>query len=150
MARQLAVLLGRPHDRLLLHQLEVFESTTGTESVDIALLSDIWRKSHAVLRALSLAVDDTTPQELYAALRHSKELEKLLRRTAYAGAVIDGECVSLNYDDVMADKAKATGFSDRSLAGMRAALVDELERRYAAASVSSERLAELMTYLRQS
>lgn len=150
MARQIAALLGRPHDRLLLHQLDVFESTTGTESVDIALLSDIWRKSHTVLLALSLAVDDTTPQELYAALRHSKESEKLLHYTAYVGAVIDGECVSLNYDDVATDRAYKTDFSNRSLTGMRAALIDELERRYAAASVSSERLAELMLYLRQS
>lgn len=148
MARQLAVLLGRADDRLLLHTLATFERTTGTESVDIALMGDIWRRAHTVVRQLGMQ-QGATAHEMYQALRAHQSPKKLLAHTSYVGLVIDGEVVSLHPDDVMYDAKHATDFAHRSHGAMRAALLDEIERRYTAASVSSVRVAELLVWLRQ-
>lgn len=148
MARQLALLLGREDDRLLLHTLATFEQTTGTESVDIALMGDVWRRAHAVLRELGMQ-PEATAQEIYQALRAHPNTKKLLAKTSYVGMAVHGEVVSLSYDDLVYDDTHQADFAHRSCGAMRAALLDEIERRYMAASVSSVRVTELLTWLRQ-
>lgn len=148
MAKALAALLGRESDKLLLHAIESFEAVTGTESVDVVLISDIWRKSHKVIKSLQLDSSDSTAKEIYQALRSCNN-QALLKGCGYVGVLLDGEIVSFNQKDIDYDKERSSDFEHRSLRFMRQALLNEIEARYAATSVSSERLAELMNWLRQ-
>lgn len=146
----LAALLGRESDTLLLHTITTFEKTTGTESVDVALMGDIWKKSHTAIRSLGLDSNDSTPLEVYNALRTKVAggATSIVKNTAHVGIMIDGECISLNKEDILQDHEKSVGFIDRSLANMRNELLNEIERRYAASSVSAARLNDLMQWLR--
>lgn len=150
MARMLAALLGRESDTLLLHTIATFEKTTGTESVDVALMGDIWKRSHAVVRKLGLDSNDSTSLEIYNVLRAKAADGTIatMTNTSYVGVVIDGECISLNKADILEDHKKSVAFADRSLAAMRNELLNEIERRYAASSVSAARLNDLMQWLR--
>ena len=51
--------------------------------------------------------------------------------------------------DIKQDKANSSTFEMRSLHFMRQALLNEIEARYVASSVSRDKLAQLMKWLRQ-
>ena len=134
MAMFLARLLGRSDDSLLIHTINNFEKTTHSSNVDIVLISDIWKKSHNCIKKLGLDSTDSTPREIYQALIN------------YSDA---NEIISLNIEDLKQDKANSSTFEMRSLHFMRQALLNEIEARYVASSVSRDKLAQLMKWLRQ-
>ena len=129
MARQLAKLIGRQDDKLLLATIDDLEKVTGSKGIDVTLLGEIISRSHNVIRALNLDSRDTTARELYQALRvaHAREALELVD---YLGVEVDGECISLNAHDLAEDVKKNVSFEQRTLGGMQAALAGELARRY--------------------
>ena len=124
MAMFLARLLGRSDDSLLIHTINNFEKTTHSSNVDVVLISDIWKKSHNCIK-------------------------KLLKNCEYVAVAIGDEIISLNIEDLKQDKANSSTFEMRSLHFMRQALLNEIEARYVASSVSRDKLAQLMKWLRQ-
>ena len=61
---------------------------------------------------------------------------------------IGDEIISLNIEDLKQDKANSSTLEMRSLHFMRQALLNEIEARYVASSVSRDKLAQLMKWLR--
>ena len=134
MAMFLARLLGRSDDSLLIHTINNFEKTTHSNNVDVVLISDIWKKSHNCIKKLGLNYSDA---------------KNLLKNCEYVAVAIGDEIISLNIEDLKQDKANSSTFEMRSLHSMRQALLNEIEARYVASSVSRDKLAQLMKWLRQ-
>ena len=149
MAMFLARLLGRSDDSLLIYTINNFEKTTHSSNVDVVLISDIWKKSHNCIKKLGLDSTDSTPREIYQALINYNDTKKLLKNCEYVAVAIGDEIISLNIEDLKQDKANSSTFEMRSLYFMRQALLNEIEARYVASSVSRDKLAQLMKWLRQ-
>jgi hypothetical protein len=128
MAKMLSRLLGR-NDIMFTLTLDDLEKTTGRRGIDVRLVGDILHNAHRVIRRLGLDSGDTTPLELYNALRVNDD-DELLKDTPFAGIFFDGECVSFNAQDIKDDEANGSNFKDRSLVHMHAALEKEIARRY--------------------
>ena len=142
MAMFLARLLGRSDDSLLIHTINNFEKTTHSNNVDVVLISDIWKKSHNCIKKLGLDSTDST-------LINYSDAKNLLKNCEYVAVAIGDEIISLNIEDLKQDKANSSTFEMRSLHSMRQALLNEIEARYVASSVSRDKLAQLMKWLRQ-
>lgn len=124
----LSRLLGR-NDVMFTLTLEDLEKTTGRQGIDVRLVGDILHNSHRVIRRLGLDGRDTTPLELYNALRVNDD-DELLRDTEFAGIFFEGECISFNAKDIKDDEINGTHFKHRSLVYMHEALKEEITRRY--------------------
>lgn len=137
MSRALTTLLGKTHDKMFTIILDDLEKSTGDKTIDAKLIGDISYQAHRVIREIGLG-SGFTAEELYYALRmHEDTLDA---STNYAGIVVDGQVVSLNADDMMDDSAQSRKFSDRSVKNFRGCLAEEIEQRYAKATVRTELL----------
>lgn len=141
MARQLARLLGRQNDKLLLAAFEDLEKMTGSKSIDVKLLGEILEQAYRDMRILRLDSRDTTAKELYHALRVNLDSDTL-DSAGYVGVVIANECISFNTLDLAADEERAARFEQRSLKNMRSALVKEIEQRYLNNAASHENIVK--------
>lgn len=110
---------------MAIHNLE---KATGHDGVDVRLIGDITARAHAVMRKLGLDPADTTPQELYGALRAHAKDKTLFDETDFVGLALDGEVISFNADDVRHNHTR--NYSERTLDGMRGALKQEIVDRY--------------------
>lgn len=127
MARILQDLLAA-NDSLFLMAVHNLEKATGHDGVDVRLIGDIVARAHAVMRKLGLDPADTTPQELYSALRAHAKSKELFEETDFVGLVLNGEVISFNPDDVRRNHTR--NYSERLLEGMRNALKQEIVDRY--------------------
>ena len=130
MAKYLQQLLDAK-EPLFTHGLAHLEKATGNNGIDARLIGDIQGKAYAVMRKLGLDPADTTIKELWAAL-HGKYPKGTLGDTAYVGLVTVDGIISFNENDVKRNKNR--DFDDRTTDAMRQALVQELRKRYMAAS----------------
>lgn len=139
MARQLATLLGRGDDRLLLLTLRDLELKTGAKGVDIALLGEILHSAHATMRLMGLDTIDSRAHEVYQALQSnaSKLTDESL---AYSGLVIEGELVSFNPRDIADNAASGRTFEARTVQYLQRALAAEIKARYLAAAHHHEKI----------
>lgn len=127
MARVLQELLAakEPAFATAIHHLE---KATGHAGVDTRLIGDIIARGHNVMRTLGLDPADTTPRELYGALRSRAKDEGLFVDTGFVGLILNGDIVSLNADDVRHNHTRE--YDERVLDGMRQALKQEIVDRY--------------------
>ncbi|MFC2552133.1 MAG: hypothetical protein ACFNUR_02500, partial [Candidatus Saccharibacteria bacterium] len=100
------------------------------------------------IKKLGLDSTDSTPREIYQALINYNDTKNLLKNCEYVAVAIGDEIISLNIEDLKQDKANSSTFEMRSLHSMRHALLNEIEARYVASSVSRDKLAQLMKWLR--
>lgn len=140
MARQLALLLGRSQDRLLIKTLEDLEVATGQSGVDVRLLGEILHQAHGWMRQAKLDAGDTTARELYQALLHSSEVDVPM----YTGLLIGGERISFHLQDLQADRSQRTAFEKRSTLFLQKALSLEIRARYLAAARSTPMASRLL------
>lgn len=124
----LARLLGR-NDIMFTVTMEDLEKSTGRQGIDVRLVGDVLHVSHRVIRRLGLDSADTTPLELYNALRVNDD-DGLLNDSDFAGIFFEGECISFNAADIKEDEQKNHTFEDRSLSHMHRALEKEITKRY--------------------
>lgn len=127
MARILQDLLAA-NDSLFLTAIHNLEKATGHDGVDVRLIGDIIARAHTVMRKIGLDPADTTPGELYSALRAQAKNEGLFSDTAFVGLVVEGEVISFNVDDVRHNHTRS--YDERVLDGMRSALKQEIVDRY--------------------
>ena len=139
MARFLQDLLGAK-EPLFMTAMHHLEKATGHDGIDVRLIGDIIGRGHAVLRRLGLDPADTTPHELYNALRAHAHDDGLFDETSYVGLVYDGEVISLNRKDV-ADN-QTTEYDQRSLRHMRCQLQHEIVDRYYQHPRTDDRVVE--------
>lgn len=140
MARQLAALLGRKNDTLLLATLSDLEKKTGSTGIDIQLLSEILQNAHRVMRLLRLDVRDITAKELYQALQSNST--KLTGVCDYTGLIINGSLVSFNVRDIAENNQKETVFTKRTSMHLHDALAAEIASRYLKQAHHHKRIVE--------
>lgn len=140
MSKALVTLLGRSNDRLLLKTIEELELATGCRGIDVKLLGDILHYSHKTVQKLGLDSADSTPLEVYGALRSGYGKIRSSEKNSYAGIVVRGRCISLSLDDLARDDKMDATFSDRSVECMQKALMSELKRRYEKAAGDHNRV----------
>ena len=128
MARELAVLL-EDTTPLLLKCFRDLEKASGGRGIDTKLIGDILQKSKKIMKELSLDPNDTTPEELYSALRVS-DYRSLLDETSYVAIVIGQEMISFNLKDIETDENRNARFKYRSLSHYKKALRVEIAGRY--------------------
>lgn len=116
------------------------ELATGHDGLDVRLIGDIITKSHAAMRRIGLDPNDTTEQELYKALTARADQPELFSQTDYAGLVLDGQVVSLNYRDVQDNQDVA--FAERSIQHMQQSLQHEVVSRYSFHKRTDDRTVE--------
>ena len=130
---QLARLLGHDHP-LFVYNLAQLEKATGGAGVDTRLIADMTEKAHACMRTLGLDPRDTHTAELYHALEAAVrrgEAEKLFAETDYVLAIIDGETVSFNLQDVIENAHHELAIGTHTREHARRHLRAEIIRRYA-------------------
>lgn len=141
MARQLATLLGRGDDRLLLLTLRDLELKTGSKGIDVTLLGDILHTAHAAMRLVGLDPVDSTAREVYQALQNN--VSRLTDESlAYSGLVLGGELVSFNPYDIAEDTASERTFETRTALHLQRALATEISARYLAAAYHHEKIVK--------
>lgn len=128
MAKELAVLL-EDTTPILLKCFRDLEKATGSKGIDAKLVGDILQKSRMVMKDLGLDPNDTTPEELYNALRVS-DYHAVLAETPYIAVVIGQEMISFNADDIAYDEKRSARFKYRSRTHYKAALKEEIAKRY--------------------
>lgn len=138
MARQLAALLGRSNDALLLATLSDLEKKTGSKGIDVQLLSEILQNAHNIMRSLRLDIADITAKELYQALQGNSAQLKGVHE--YTGLVVRGSLVSFNAGDVTENNLKKAIFTKRTSVRMHDALAAEIAARYLNESHHHERI----------
>lgn len=126
----LAKLLGKSNDRLLLQTFTELETAVGNRGIDAKLVGDILKSSHFAIKALRLDSADSTPLEVYNALRANVGKKKPICKYDYVGVVVKDRCISLNEKDVAADDKNNASFSSRSLKHMQVELKKEIILRY--------------------
>lgn len=147
MARGLATLLGREHDKLLLLAIDDLEKATRSKGIDTLLIGDILRHGHEVIRLLKLDSSDSTAKELYNSLRAMKNKD-VLEQSQYSGLIIEGACISLNVNDIKADIAAKATFENRSLRHLQKSLKAEIIKRYKQTPSNNDKVvARLLTTL---
>jgi sugar/nucleoside kinase (ribokinase family) len=127
MARVLQDLLAAK-DPVFMTAIHHLEKATGHAGVDTRLIGDIIARSHQVMRILGLDPADTTPRELYNALRSHAKDEGLFENTGFVGLVLEGEAISFNAHDVRHNHTRE--YEARTLDAMRQCLAQEIVDRY--------------------
>lgn len=137
MPSQLAKLLGR-NDIAFDIAIDDLERATGKRNLDVKLVGDVLAKAHNLIKSIGLDSHDLKASELYRALLAEKTY-KNKKDGDYIGVIIDGRLVSLNHQDIDADKIHQSPFSKRSVKNMQAALAAEIIRRYQLANKTNPR-----------
>lgn len=129
MGTTLEIIFGArgPHISLGFRQLETAAAHSG---VDSRLIGDMIARSHEIMHQLGLDPRDSSAEELYYALSSLSDDPVVVAGVPYLAAVIDGEPVSFNYDDILENRRRS--FAERQLTHVRRELLEEIERRYKA------------------
>lgn len=140
MPSQLAKLLGR-HDIAFDIAISDLEKATGNRNIDVKLVGDVLAKAHSLIKSIGLDSHDLKASELYRALLAEKG-HKSKPGNDYVGVLIGGRLVSLNHQDIDADRIHQLPFSKRSVKYMQLALTAEIIRRYQMANKTNPRNLE--------
>ena len=130
---RLARLLGHDHP-LFTYNLALLEKATGQAGVDTRLIADITESVHRIMRQLGLSPADTKPLELYKALESAVVnggANQLLENSDYLIALVDGQAVYMNLQDVLEYHDKQNNFEQRTTNRGTWHLRAEIVRRYA-------------------
>lgn len=135
MAKYLQQLLGA-QEPVFSTTLRRLEKMIGHKSVDVAYIADITSRAHVVMRRMGLDAGDTTGYELHRALCAHAHNRELFGATDDVGIVLNGQVVSLNYEDVQENQTRQ--FAARMTDHMKCQIKHGLTSRYAAADGDDE------------
>ncbi len=143
---QLAQLLGHDHP-LFAYNLALLERATGQAGIDTRLIADITESVHGVMRQLNLNPADTRALELYKALESvaaAGRAPEMLEGSQYLIALIGGETISLNVEDVLENYQNKNDFADRVSNRGTWQLRAEIVRRYADHDRTDNKLVHIL------
>lgn len=130
---RLASLLGNNHP-LFAYNVNQLEKATGGAGVDTRLISDCSEKAHSIMRELGLDPRDSLALEvnnvLEATVGHGSA-DELFADTDYVLAIIDGEPISFNLEDITENISRVAEGQARTCDHARRHLRAEVIRRYA-------------------
>lgn len=136
MAKFLQNLLGASEPQFTM-ALRKLEKASGHSGIDVALIGEILKTAHEIMRQLKLDPADTTAYELHHTLLANVPA---LKRTNFVGLFIDGEVISFHPHDVKASQGKR--FEGRSLVYLRESLEKEIVQRYYGKTTLSRKIVE--------
>lgn len=142
MSRFLQTILD-PNDPNLITTMHKLESHTGKAGVDTRLIGEIFAGGHVVMRSLGLDPSDTAPIELYSALSNQANNKQLFANTSYIAVVLDGEVISMNLNDIIANTSRP--FDSRQTSEVRRSLAREIITRYSQIAPNTPLLDEIKT-----
>lgn len=143
MSQYLADVLKNDHP-LFTFNIEKLEKAAGDESVSAKLVADCRENAHGVMRSIGLDPADTSPQELYQALKALPEakLTELLADTSYVLLPFAEGPVSFNIQDVIENAHHQLMFDERLYGHAQRHLRAEIVKRYAELERTDTRLVE--------
>lgn len=121
--------------------LRELEMMSGRRGIDVAYLADIIGRAHSLMRSIGLDPADTSPEELYQALKSHADDDQMFHNMDDVGLVLGDQVVSFNQEDVRANAARE--YSHRQLSAMRQAASSGLFGQYEYVTKSSDRVQDL-------
>jgi len=132
MSRTIKQLL-RNDEPLFMQSLHLLEKSSGDASIDVRLIADITHSAHIIMRQLGLSTQDTTPEELYNALKASVRsglADSILEDSDYVLLVLDNKTISFNMIDVVENSHHDLPLDKRKTESAERSLRGELVQRY--------------------